>query len=498
MIDLAKSASLACRPLRRSFNIPARNRTFLLYVQLALLLGLTFVLGRAGGSAVRFAFVAGCPAIGYQAWRQGPARHLEISIVLFVWAPFLRRVVDFSAGFDPSGYMLIGPVLALLPPCADLYAWLVSGRMKRDTRMLWPYLLLGICLLYGLSLSIANGDMLPAALGLAKFLPAMLYGLWLVARGGEEPNVIEGAARGFLIAMPAAGLYGIYQYFYLPGWDSLWMTMTESINDAQGIAEAEGVRVFGPMNSAESLGHFSTAAILLLGFARRGWVSLLLCLPIFTGLLLCSYRTAWIGLAAGVIYCLWQGSTRRRAAYVSICILAGAAVILATTSFGDKVMDRLASFEAPSNDGSGQARWDQYVAIADHPDQLIVGLGIGGLGPFGDLQPRQSILADGIIIDAIMLMGLIGGSLYLLALLWAAMQGLCPRSGTPDRRQVAAAAIIIANLVAVPLASITRGETGFQFWAFVGTATATARATKRRSRGHQAGSRARLSLACPS
>ena len=460
-------------PPPRSKAVPARMTIILLYAQLALLGGLTFVLGRAGIGPVRYAFIAGCLAIGYQAWRQGPARHLEFCIVLFVWAPFLRRVVDFSLGFDPSGYMLIGPILALLPPVADLYAWLVTGRMKSETRMLAPYVLMAACLLYGVSLSIANGDMLPAALGLAKFVPTLLYGLWLVARGGEEPSVIEGATRGFLIAMPAAGLYGLYQYFYLPDWDSFWMTMTSSINDAQGMAEAEKVRVFGPMNSAESLGHFCTAAILLIGFSRRGRLSLMLCLPIVTALLLSSYRTAWIGLAAGIIYCGLQSATRRRAAVMSIWIVVGAAIILATTSFGDKVMERFASFEAPSADGSGQARWDEYVAIADHPEQLLVGLGIGGLGPFGDLQPRQSIIVDGIVIDAIMLMGLIGGSLYLAALLWASMQGLAVTFRTSDPRAVAAAAIIIANLAAVPLASITRGEAGFLFWAFTGAATAT-------------------------
>jgi hypothetical protein len=458
----------------RTDDFLARHHAILLYAQLAVLGGLTFGLGRAGIGAVRYAFIAGCIVIGYQAWRQGPARHLEISIVLFVWAPFLRRVVDFSAGFDPSGYMLIGPILALLPPCADLYAWLVTGSLKHSTRALWPYVLMGLCLLYGLCLSIANGDMLPAALGLAKFVPTMLYGLWLAARGGEEPNVIEGATRGFLIAMPAAGLYGIYQYFYLPDWDSFWMTMTASINDAQGVAEAEKVRVFGPMNSAESLGHFCTAAILLIGFSRRAWLALLLCLPIVTSLLLSSYRTAWIGLAVGILYCGLQGGTRRRAAVIAIWIVAGAAVILATTSFGDKVMDRIASFEAPSSDGSGQARWDEYVAIAHNPEQDLVGLGIGGLGPFGDLQPRQTIIVDGIVIDAIMLMGLVGGSLYLLALLWASMQGLAATFRSFDPRAVAAAAIIIANLAAIPLASITRGEVGFLFWAFVGAATATA------------------------
>lgn len=454
----------------------ARRGPVLLYVEVAALLAGMFAAGSLGLGPARYGFVAGCAAVGWQAWRQGPARHLEISVVLFVWAPFLRRVMDFHAGFDPGGFMLTGPLLALLPPCLDLYAWLITGRLRFDVRGLPPFLLMGLCLLYGLSLSVAGGDLLPAAITLAKTLPPILYCVWLAARGAEQPDVMEGAARGFLVAMPAAGAYCVFQYFYLPDWDAYWMTMTSSAINSLGLAEAEKVRVFGPMNSAASLGHFALAAVLLLTFVRRDLLSLLLCVPILAGLMLSAYRTSWIGLALGVACCGLNAGTRARAGAVAAFAAAAVAAILATTSFGDDVIDRFSTLGSLGHDGSGQARSGDLATLLDRADQLIVGLGLGGLGPFGDMQPRVSAVptsaTDGIVLTSVLLMGLAGGCLYVLSVLWAALQRLAPALRAEDPRLVAAGAIVLANVAVLPLTDVTRGEIGFVFWAFLGVVTA--------------------------
>jgi hypothetical protein len=474
--------ALASAPLQGGLALPDRVgqrrpgqlRPVLLYIEVAALFAGMFAAGRLGLAPARYGFVAFCAAIGWQAWRQGPARHLEMSVILFVWAPFLRRVMDLSAGFDPAGFMLVGPLLALLPPCLDLYGWLITGRLRFDARTLPPYLLMGLCLLYGLSVSVAGGDLLPAAITLAKTLPPILYCVWLAARGAEQPNVMEGAARGFLIAMPAAGAYCIYQYFYLPDWDSYWMTMTEA--SAQGFAEAEKVRVFGPMNSAESLGHFALAAILLLAFVRRGLISLLLCVPVLVGLMLSSYRTAWLGLALGVASCGLNPCTRARAGLVAACAAVAIAAILATTSFGEQVTDRFLTLASLGEDGSGEARTSDLRTLFDHADQWLVGLGIGGLGPFGNMQPRVSAAptgaTDGIVLTSVLTMGVAGGCLYMLGVLWSALQSLPAAIRAEDSRLVAAGAVVLANLAVLPLTDVTHGEIGFLFWAFLGIVTA--------------------------
>ena len=68
------------------------------------------VLGQAGVSAARYWFLLGCPIVGYYARRSGPAVHLQTILILFCVAPFLRRLVDFSTGFEPDALMFVRAV----------------------------------------------------------------------------------------------------------------------------------------------------------------------------------------------------------------------------------------------------------------------------------------------------------------------------------------------------------------------------------------------------
>jgi hypothetical protein len=470
--ERAGNLSVGLRRASASFLI--HSQSISLYAQVIGLIAVTFVLGRAGVAPVRYGFIAGCVGIAAQAWRLGPSRHLEMSIILFAAAPFLRRVVDYSAGFEPSGYLLVGPTLGLLPPCIDLYNWLVHDKGQADERLFLPFGVLGACLLYAATLSVADGQIIQMGVGLTKFAVPALYGMWLAARGGEEPNVMEGAARGFMAIMPLAGAYGIYQYFYAPDWDSYWMLNTAAYNDSQGLPEAEKIRVFSILNSAASFAHFCAAGLLLLGFVSRTRLALLLCLPVAAGLMLSLYRTAWMGLAASLAYCWMYMATRRRAEVAVVWSALAIVILLSSTSFGDVIIDRFSTFSAPSQDGSGQVRAGEYADLYDHSDKLWVGLGLSGQStPATGAVPQPQIVeaSDGTVVETVLLMGLIVGSLYLIAVLWASAQALIRVNQKPEIGRVVAGAIVIAHLLAFPLANITRGEIGFLFWSFLGIAT---------------------------
>ena len=115
-------------------------------------LGLAFM---APGLA-RPLFVLGCAAVGAIAWREGCGRSVEVAISLYVFAPFLRRIVDLGIGFDTSSTMLLGPVLAIAIPAVDLRHMLV--RRHRDDAALLPMLLVGACITYGMLLSAFSGE----------------------------------------------------------------------------------------------------------------------------------------------------------------------------------------------------------------------------------------------------------------------------------------------------------------------------------------------------
>src|SRR5437868_1496946 len=104
----------------------------------ALLLIVTAAVGPALGSLSRPLFVVGCAAAGWLAWRRSTAGHIQSAILLFAFAPFVRRVVDVSVGYDASSIMLIGPLLFILMPLPSLWTLLSSREQLRDPWLIAP------------------------------------------------------------------------------------------------------------------------------------------------------------------------------------------------------------------------------------------------------------------------------------------------------------------------------------------------------------------------
>ncbi len=89
------------------------------YGPLLLLLAVTAGLGLAGQAAARPVFIAGCVLVSWDLLRAGASAHLAGCLTLFCLAPFLRRVVDLHAGYEVSGLMISGPLLAVLVPACS-------------------------------------------------------------------------------------------------------------------------------------------------------------------------------------------------------------------------------------------------------------------------------------------------------------------------------------------------------------------------------------------
>ena len=191
------------------------------WVPAVLLLVLTLGIGPALGGAVRPLFVLGCGAAGWWAWRKSPAAHLQAVLALFCFAPFVRRVVDVSAGFDQQSLMLIGPLLAILAPAVEL------RRLAEPNRPAIPGLAPGLvviaCVFYGALLSMFQADWFNAANGALKWIAPILYALVLQQRGVDGGAMAQAAARAFLLILPIMGLYGLLQYFDPQRWDIYWM-----------------------------------------------------------------------------------------------------------------------------------------------------------------------------------------------------------------------------------------------------------------------------------
>jgi hypothetical protein len=428
----------------------------------AVLLIATAVAGPSLGGMSRIAFVLGCGAAGWYAWHRGPGVHLQTALVLFAFAPFVRRLVDLSVGYDQTGIMLVGPLLALLPPVVRLLALL--DRNGPLHRQIAPLLVVGACVVYATALSLFQGDWMNAASGALKWSVPLLYAAVLVDM--DEPDeLMRAAASAFLVILPVTGLYGLFQYVNPPDWDRYWMSFAPIMSAGQPLPYE--VRTFSTMNGPASFATFTAAGLLLVLFLRSTWIPLLLTSPAALALLLSQYRTAWLSLLVGVLFCLLLAQTRRRAVFILAALLGAAVIAVTLTPFADVIGDRLATLGEGSQDGSARERIEEFVTLWKQPDSALFGSGF----TVTDVGSAGAMPVDGMIIACWVAMGIVVGLVCLSGFIWAAVNAIREAWRGRSAEAIVVGALGCGALVQMPLANISSGELGFLFWTFAALAS---------------------------
>ncbi len=422
----------------------------------AVLIAVTALAGPQLGGAARPLFLLGSLAAGWYAWSRSPGAHLQTVLALFSFSPILRRLVDVSAGFDPGGLMIAGPFLALLAPLPDFREFAVPGRPP--VKGLGPIIVFGVCTLYCVLITVAQGQCSQAAAGALKWFAPVIYAVALYRHATMAKQILDEAADAFLVILPIAGLYGIYQYTDPPVWDRYWL-INAAITSAGSPAPFE-VRTFSTMHSPAVFATFTAVGLMLVYVLRTGWHTRLAMLPAVLALALSLYRTAWMSLAAGVLFCLLMPATRARAGG-AITLLAGSiAAALVFTPFGDTLAERFATFGDASNDGSGQERLAEFAFLWSLPGSGLFGIGF----PSIDTGTAGAVALDGMIAICWACMGIVAGLVCLGSLFYTIGLAIAPalRSGT--RESVVLGALACGWLVQLPLACVASGELGFLFW----------------------------------
>lgn len=416
------------------------------------------VIGNFAGSLGRPLFVLGCMGVAYVAWRDGIAAHFQASLLLFAFAPFLRRIVDLSAGYEEMGLMLVGPLMALLVPCIEL-RHLADPRQPWDSR-LGPLMLATLCILYAAVLTLLQGKFNDAASGLLKWLTPVLYAGVLVMKADRE-EMLNAAISSFFIILPVTGLYGALQYVDPQAWDRYWMEFAPIMSIGQPLPYQ--VRVFSTMNSPASYASFTAAGLILVAFMRTGWISFLVAAPAVLGFLLSLYRTAWIALAVGILFCLLFVRTRAKAQLIMIALTIAGSIAVTIPPFSDVIGTRLSTLGKGSEDGSFQERLTQYFTLWSLPDSSLVGNGF----TITDVGSAGSMPIDGMIIACWVMMGIVAGIFMLSSLSWGISRAVLQALRERSREAVMIGALAIGSLSQMPLANIATGEAGFLFWSFV-------------------------------
>jgi O-Antigen ligase len=445
------TASVATTPRVRAWPMPG-------WLVALLVLAGTVVIGGPLGGLSRPVFVLACGFVGWYAWRQGPGTHLQAALILFTFAPFARRIVDLSVGYDQLGLMLVGPLLAILVPAVHLPRLLETHRVP--SAWTWPLGIVACSVVYAGMLSMAQGDWTNAASGVLKWLAPLFYAAALML-SAKRDEIIEAATFAFLVILPITGLYAIYQYVDPPDWDRYWMEFAPILSIGQPLPYE--VRVFSTMNSPASFATFAATGLFLIGYSQRRWPALVLALPAGLGLLLSLYRTAWISLALSILFCLLFSETRRRSVMILVGIAVAVVLAVTLTPFGDVVVDRLSTLGEGAGDGSAQERLAEFVTLWNLPDSSLFGTGF----TVTDVGSAGAMPVDGMIVACWLSMGIVVGALCLTALFWSIGNAMAAAWSDRTPEAVVIGALALGALSQLPLANITSAEGGFLFWTFV-------------------------------
>jgi hypothetical protein len=461
----------AVRGVPRGTAATALQEEALLALAYAGLVATVAALALAGaGALARPLYMLAGLAFAWAARRRSPWLYVTATLWFWLFTAGVRRVIDWHAGYSPLAAMLATPNLMAMRMLPDILS--TRGLLRRPG--IGDATLLAGCVLYGLFLSLAKGEIFGAALSATDWVVPLLYLFFFICEAGR----IDDWPAHFkpFLAMSLALLvpYSLYQYVRMPPWDALWMV-------ASGMASAGspvplGARVFGPLNAPGMLAIWCGACLVLLALYRS--VVMLafappLLLLVAVGQVRCVYGSVALALLAGGV--IGRGRPGRLAAIVAVAA-AGAALgaALLDPRVTDQVAARVATLRHLASDASARSRAELYAAIPDRIEQSPFGVGIAeqgrGLAAQGGREQSTLNIDSGPLSDLLAL-GLFAGVLHILAMALIQLRAIVlgRRLASPFAAGMAAASVVVFGTY--PFLNVI-GFPGAVFWMFVGAVLA--------------------------
>ncbi len=304
------------------------------------------------GAPARLLFMA-CGVIAAACYlRRSPWLYLTLTFWFWTLTPFIRRLIDYRAGFDAMNIILGTPNVMTLLMLPDL---LRSRDLLRRREALLG-LLLFVPVAYGLMVNLVQGQILAGAVGAADWLTPLLYYFFLIEKAplvdDAEPHL-----RGFITlnALVVVG-YGLNQFWNPTVWDLRWALSSGMLGAKE--ATAEGARVFSTLNSQGPLAEWLGALILLSLYFRTRLT--LVVLPAAGVLLLLTYvRSVAVGVLLGLAAVALLGSQRMVSGLVRVAVaiaVVGVVVASLDQSVADALLAQISSLGALQYDTSALVR----------------------------------------------------------------------------------------------------------------------------------------------
>lgn len=438
-------------------------------------LGLPLLLVLAGQAPLlRSLYPAGVFAAAGLLFRRRSPWYVGLCILAFAFAPLLRRIADLEAGFEPSSTVLLAPYLPCLWSGLSALAYCATpGR-----RHVGSFLLVLGGIAYGLGVAALEERLLPGLLDALKWTVGPLLALHLLQTPDRRGATWRVAVLTFVGAGVVMSVYGVVQYVAPAAWDLDWVANVRLTGmDTAGVPEPYGIRVFGTMNSAGSLGAFlAVAAVLALTLPLP--LALPCLLAFLPGIALCQYRAVWAGVVLSLLVAavLGPAAARLRLAAAAAAVLLGLASLSVVPEIAETLEARLRTVTELGSDASGEERLAQYRLFLAEGRDALAGSGFGqnnGASLLASNGAATQGIIDGGILEAYTYLGIIVGSGFFLGL--AILFGRVCRAGRlAPGPAFAYPAIVLGTLAQLPFGSIHTGEMGLGLWIMAGLALAAA------------------------
>jgi len=337
--------------------------------------------------------------------------------LLWFFSPFIRRVFDYLIGeYNPAPLPLLAPSLA---SCLCLLAMLQhADRLVRS-----PFnglLLLFLGSTYGFLIALPSVPFIAATQGYLSYIAplALCFNVILFWKIYPQHRDVFQTVLGASVVI--LGTYGVYQYFYLPPWDEMWMIGAGM--DSIGFPRPQEFRVFSTLNSPGPFGMVMAASLLYL-FSRSSIATTLLSIPGYFGWLLAMVRASWVGWVVGIAAALLNTRGRERARLVYVLFataVLGIPVFLATDAIETTVVARMETLQNVEDDGSFQGRLGQYQSAASAVMK----------SPFGGGTGSSSV--DSGVVTVFLQLGVFGGLVYYFGFFLVLRAALRARSQHTD------------------------------------------------------------------
>jgi hypothetical protein len=418
-------------------------------------------------SPASFAAAAVFPALsllvaGFVYARSRPA---YVGFVCWLWflTPLVRRLVDFRAPSAPTKLILLAPFAAAVVPLFSLIAK-KSALVNRRTA---PLLYVAGAILYGMVVGLSGFKFSTVGQSLVAWAVPLILPFFLVQHRDELTSLYASFERAFLGGVLVTGLYGIYQFVFVPPWDVLWMQNSDLTSIGQ--PEPYLVRVFSTMNAPQVFGAFMMCGLLIV--MRSQSKLRFVVAPIgLLALVLSMSRAAWLGLAIGAIYLLFTMTRKQRVrlAFVGALSLLLALAAVQIPEVNTVVMDRVSSLTQPEEDSSYQSRRMSLNQTIQDIRETPFGFGFSPQqhdspqsGSFGSEERDSSPIA--VLIST----GWLGALLFAIAILLL-IPRVFSRGGSLVAAVGASRAVVIALAAEALLNNIFSGPVAFLTWAAVG------------------------------